>query len=455
MKNINIIRILSFIIAGAICGIAIFLIFNPSLVREEMGGGFQKDFFAEIQNIILSSILLGGSFGAMLGGLLLLADEITSPPKRIAIRVFSAAVTGGFIGAIGGFVAQFLFSIAGAFARIAALGGAGMFMVALSLGRGIAWAVLGAGAGIGIGWTLGSWQRAKMSLMGAMIGGFIGGLLFDAIAQATNGGSASRFFGFTVMGAVTGAAVALVEDIVKQSWVTVLSGPKEGRSYILTKPVTTIGRDELADIPLFGDSSIAKQHAQLILNGGSVSIRSLAGVPLSVNGSLTTDAQLKDWDVFTLGRFSLRLHQKGTSAAVVQPVSNVKQRWFDPSQQNLQVPQPEYISSNQTIMHPDAVKCAGNLILCAISGPHQNQRFQFGPGIVKIGREIGSSVFLPQDSLISRNHAEITWDGANWSIKDLNSTNGLYLNGARISQQIIKSGDQIGVGQTWLKVESV
>ena len=93
------------------------------------------------------------------------------------------------------------------------------------------------------------------------------------------------------------------------------------------------------------------------------------------------------------------------------------------------------------------------MVLSVVSGPHQGQSFSFGPGTIQIGREAGCDVLLPEDSMVSRNHAQISWTGSNWSIADLASTNGLFVNGARVTQQTLNVGDQIKVGQTTLRVD--
>ncbi|MBU0490489.1 MAG: FHA domain-containing protein, partial [Chloroflexi bacterium] len=47
-------------------------------------------------------------------------------------------------------------------------------------------------------------------------------------------------------------------------------------------------------------------------------------------------------------------------------------------------------------------------------------------------------------------HARLDWAGHAWVIRDLNSRNGTYVNGARVTSQPVRPGDQIVVGQTVL-----
>ena len=447
-------RLVRLLLAGVFAGLVIYFIFNPGMVAYEEKHSFQIDFgdpegslraLKEIQDeesgtstLVLMAVF-SGAFAAMLGGTLTLADEVFSPPKRIALRMGVAVVVGLVVGGLSGLIAQVLF--------------ASMLNVSFLLllpARIIGWATFGLGAGAGLGVALGSSRRALMCMLGGFIGGCLGGGLFDIIGAitmfVTQTGSASRFVGFTVMGIAVGVTVAFVEDMAKRSWVTVLSGPKEGRSFILSKPETTIGRDELADIPLFGDPRVAKRHASLLMQGYMVTLQGTGG-SVAVNGAQMPSAMLRPWDVITVGRWSLRFHQKGQRHAA--PAGFYAQPYAHPT------PQPFYVPPNQTMVQPAVRAATGSLALAATSGPHLNQRFQFGPGTVRIGREAGCAILLSQDTVVSRNHAELSWNGSGWVVRDLGSRNGLWVNGVRVTEHTLTVGDQIGVGQTWLRVEGL
>ena len=50
------------------------------------------------------------------------------------------------------------------------------------------------------------------------------------------------------------------------------------------------------------------------------------------------------------------------------------------------------------------------------------------------------------DRQVSRHHAQITCEGDEFWIEDLNSTNGTRVNGVRIERQKLANNDQIGLG---------
>lgn len=73
--------------------------------------------------------------------------------------------------------------------------------------------------------------------------------------------------------------------------------------------------------------------------------------------------------------------------------------------------------------------------------------------LLSIGRGKENNLVL-QDNGISRKHAVIEPTSAGWLIRDLNSTNGTWLNGVRITNAVIlKAGDRLEFGKTILRLE--
>lgn len=63
-----------------------------------------------------------------------------------------------------------------------------------------------------------------------------------------------------------------------------------------------------------------------------------------------------------------------------------------------------------------------------------------------VGRERSSNSIMLRDPNVSRRHAEISFDGRNWSIADLNSTNGTLVNDADVDECVLRDGDLITLG---------
>jgi hypothetical protein len=64
---------------------------------------------------------------------------------------------------------------------------------------------------------------------------------------------------------------------------------------------------------------------------------------------------------------------------------------------------------------------------------------------VTIGRSRDCDVTL-DDANVSRRHAELRREGGTWVVADLGSTNGVKVNGHRVSQQPLQPGDEITLG---------
>lgn len=88
------------------------------------------------------------------------------------------------------------------------------------------------------------------------------------------------------------------------------------------------------------------------------------------------------------------------------------------------------------------------------TGGHQPERtFRILPGGVRtIGRATGAD-FIVDETLVSRVHCRLTMldDGA-LEIRDLESTNGTYVNGQRVQSVTLASGDTVQVGRVELVV---
>ena len=68
-----------------------------------------------------------------------------------------------------------------------------------------------------------------------------------------------------------------------------------------------------------------------------------------------------------------------------------------------------------------------------------------------IGRSNDAHLRLP-DTGVSRQHAEITWDGKDAVLADLQSTNGTTVNETPIENWLLADGDIITMGHSQIEV---
>lgn len=96
---------------------------------------------------------------------------------------------------------------------------------------------------------------------------------------------------------------------------------------------------------------------------------------------------------------------------------------------------------------------AGVPRLVGIQGTYMGQVFDIVSGSKLIGREATCDISLPNDTTVSRRHAVVTADAGVYSIRDEGSSNGTFVNGARITEQKLLPGDEVQVGGTRFRFE--
>ena len=73
---------------------------------------------------------------------------------------------------------------------------------------------------------------------------------------------------------------------------------------------------------------------------------------------------------------------------------------------------------------------------------------------ILLGRANTTELYYPDDIGLSRQHLAFERQGDEWLIRDLDSKNGTFLNGVRISAQILKPGDEVTAGHLRLIFDS-
>lgn len=83
--------------------------------------------------------------------------------------------------------------------------------------------------------------------------------------------------------------------------------------------------------------------------------------------------------------------------------------------------------------------------------PSGRELFELSGQRVTIGNASTNLVSLNHDATVSRLHAVLENLGFAWSIRDVGSRNGTYLNGEKISaERVLRSGDELRIGSSRL-----
>jgi pSer/pThr/pTyr-binding forkhead associated (FHA) protein len=80
------------------------------------------------------------------------------------------------------------------------------------------------------------------------------------------------------------------------------------------------------------------------------------------------------------------------------------------------------------------------------------RRISLKTGVTTVGRDESADIAI-DDRGLSRIHFEIAWNGEVAAIRDRQSTNGTFLDDARISEVVLRSGNMIKAGRSEFEFE--
>ncbi len=360
---------------------------------------------------------------AMIGGLILASESHT---LAITSRTTSDFVRGFIVCFVIGLPAVYYANVL--FTAILVAGGWGVNHAEafgwLVLARTIGWAFTGLLLGVAVGLASLTLRKAIQGAVGGGIGGFIGGLLFDFINLGGGGGTASRLVGLCALGLAIGLAIGLVQELTKDAWLAVEAGRLSGRQFRLERPAVTLGRAEENVVGLFGDPRVQARHALITRRGDGWEIKNLAvQAGTTVNGQMIETVPLADGDTIKIGDYVLRFHLRYGAAARVGRLDG-----------------PAFIHSPR----PETTVSSGVREAHLIDSVGKRYALR-GGGATRLGRALDNDIVVSHPS-VSRHHAEIVGVNGNYELHDMQSQNGTYLGGRRVTEARINDGDTIALG---------
>jgi FHA domain len=112
-------------------------------------------------------------------------------------------------------------------------------------------------------------------------------------------------------------------------------------------------------------------------------------------------------------------------------------------------------SLDETMDGPDAdvapTRMSGSLppgmaLLAVRRGPNAGARFLLDHDVTTSGRHPDSDIFL-DDVTVSRRHAEFHRESGIFTVRDVGSLNGTYVNRERIDSVALNNGDEVQIGK--------
>jgi hypothetical protein len=88
----------------------------------------------------------------------------------------------------------------------------------------------------------------------------------------------------------------------------------------------------------------------------------------------------------------------------------------------------------------------GTALLVVRRGPNAGSRFLLDSDLTLVGRHPDSDIFL-DDVTVSRRHAEFYRQGGRFTVRDVGSLNGTYVNRERIEEADLSGGDEVQIGK--------
>ncbi|WP_219108192.1 FHA domain-containing protein [Austwickia sp. TVS 96-490-7B] len=85
-------------------------------------------------------------------------------------------------------------------------------------------------------------------------------------------------------------------------------------------------------------------------------------------------------------------------------------------------------------------------LLLVLRGPNAGARFLLDAPLTTVGRHPDSDIFL-DDVTVSRKHAIFEQEGDTFTVRDVGSLNGTYVNRERIERIALRTGDEVQIGK--------
>jgi pSer/pThr/pTyr-binding forkhead associated (FHA) protein/tetratricopeptide (TPR) repeat protein len=197
----------------------------------------------------------------------------------------------------------------------------------------------------------------------------------------------------------------------------------------LVRDEITIGRAENNTIRLT-ERNVSRSHAQLRVEKGVCVLKDMGSYcGVTVNGtSIAVESEVKVGDRIGIGDYVLTLEVEADGERTTT-APGVRIKSTPAAQKSAQLP--------------------ARIVM--MTGPDAGAEFSVGTdNVMRLGRSDELEVTIDHRS-VSREHAEITASQEGFRIVDLGSINGITINGSKVKEKALQSGDIIGLGEVFFR----
>ena len=106
----------------------------------------------------------------------------------------------------------------------------------------------------------------------------------------------------------------------------------------------------------------------------------------------------------------------------------------------------EYLSNINRLMLARNIKA--RILVCTMTG---SKEYMMNNAELSIGTAEDNAIVI-DDRTVSRHHAILYFNGEHFGIRDLNSTNGIVMNGFKMKEMKLRNGDSVSLGNTMIKI---
>lgn len=213
----------------------------------------------------------------------------------------------------------------------------------------------------------------------------------------------------------------------------------------LQKSRFTIGRSSKCDL-ILQNEEISRLHAVLVKSdlGYSLVDESRAGTLINQN-RIQVKTQLKSSDQIQILDWTLHYQEHSLHSDELQKI------------QNTQITQilnemPKSDATKILRFEKESQYKVLKPVLFIDDPKEGKRRYAVKSASVTLGNQKGCDVVL-NDEYVSSQHAKLLLSDCGFLLKDLGSTNGVFLKDAKVSECYLQSGDQFRLGQTQITVD--